>query len=59
MIHEFISTSAPIEHDPFFPDEIREEGEKFLEDNKLEYELLVYKDVPHGKPSCFVNPIRV
>lgn len=32
-----------------FPDEIREEGEKFLEDNKLEYELLVYKDVPHGK----------
>jgi len=41
-------TFACVENDPFFPDEIREEGEKFLEDNKLEYELLVYKDVPHG-----------
>ena len=37
-----------LENDPLFPDEIREEGIKFLQENNLEHELKVYKGVPHG-----------
>jgi len=38
-------TFACVENDPLFPDEIREEGIKFL---NTEHELKVYKGVPHG-----------
>jgi len=41
-------TLACVEHDPFFPDHVREEGQKFLAENKIEHELRLFKDVPHG-----------
>ena len=47
-----VETLNVIENDPLFPDEIREEGVKFLQENRptlnTEYELKVYKGVPHG-----------
>lgn len=38
-----------VENDPVFPDEIREAGQKALEENKVEHELKVYPGVPHGR----------
>lgn len=40
-----VETLNVVENDPLFPDEIREEGIKFL---NTEHELKVYKGVPHG-----------
>ncbi|KAF2753827.1 alpha/beta-hydrolase [Pseudovirgaria hyperparasitica] len=37
-----------IENDPLFPDEIRKEGVKTLETNKIEHEVKLYSGVPHG-----------
>ncbi|KAI9808711.1 MAG: hypothetical protein M1825_003863 [Sarcosagium campestre] len=39
---------ACVENDSLFPDEIREEGQKFLETNGIEHEVKVYTNVPHG-----------
>lgn len=36
------------ENDPLFPDEVREEGKKFLESNMIEHSIRVYSNVPHG-----------
>ncbi|KAF8542500.1 dienelactone hydrolase family-domain-containing protein [Trichophaea hybrida] len=41
-------TFACVENDPLFPDEIREEGLKLLQERNIEHELKVYKGVPHG-----------
>jgi hypothetical protein len=38
------------ENDPLFPDEVREEGLKLLQEKGIEHELKVYKGVPHGIP---------
>ena len=45
--------SAPIsmvcvENDPLFPEEILEFGKKTLQDRKIEHEIDVYSNVPHG-----------
>ena len=40
---------AALDNDPLFPNDIREEGKKSLEERKVEYELEIYQDVPHGK----------
>lgn len=37
-----------IENDNFFPDDIRNEGLKYLQDNNVEHEMHVYEGVPHG-----------
>ncbi|KAL7266788.1 hypothetical protein RUND412_010646 [Rhizina undulata] len=39
---------ACVENDPFFPDEVRDEGRRFLEDNNIEHEMNIYSGVPHG-----------
>ena len=51
----FSSTSwtaliGPSEDDQLFPDDVREEGRKNLEGNKIEHEIHVYSGVPHGNP---------
>ena len=50
---ELESIKAPlsfvcVENDNLFPDEIREAGKTYLEENKIEHELKVYPGVPHG-----------
>lgn len=37
-----------IENDSFFPDDIRNEGLKYLQANNIEHEMRVYEGVPHG-----------
>ncbi|KAL6714739.1 hypothetical protein ACLMJK_008164 [Lecanora helva] len=37
-----------VENDQLFPDEVRDQGKKFLEENKIEHEMRVYEGVPHG-----------
>ena len=37
-----------VENDTLFPDDVREAGKKALEEKKLEHEVTVYPDVPHG-----------
>ncbi|KAF3308301.1 hypothetical protein TWF173_001516 [Orbilia oligospora] len=37
-----------VEGDALFPDEIREDGRKYLQDKNLEHEMKVYGSVPHG-----------
>jgi dienelactone hydrolase len=39
---------ACVEHDSLFPDDVLDAGRKALERNKIEHEIQVYKDVPHG-----------
>lgn len=39
---------ACVENDNFFPDDLREEGQKFLQENNIEHEMRVYEGVPHG-----------
>ena len=41
----------------FFPDEVRDEGRKQLQDNNIDYELRVYPGVPHGM--CYPDGIGV
>ncbi|KAA8901952.1 Alpha/Beta hydrolase protein [Sphaerosporella brunnea] len=41
-------TFACVEGDPHFPDDFREEARQFFKEHKLEHEMRVYKDVPHG-----------
>ena len=36
------------ENDQLFPDHVRNEGQKYLEENKVEHEIQVYPGVPHG-----------
>jgi hypothetical protein len=38
-----------IENDQLFPEEILEEGRKYLEANNIEHEIRIYAGVPHGK----------
>ncbi|KAI1502782.1 dienelactone hydrolase [Biscogniauxia marginata] len=37
-----------VEHDPMFPDEVREVGENAMSKANLEHEVQVYPGVPHG-----------
>ncbi|KAI9888735.1 MAG: hypothetical protein M1814_006467 [Vezdaea aestivalis] len=37
-----------INDDQLFPDEVREEGVKFLKENKIPHEVEIYPNVPHG-----------
>ncbi len=37
------------ENDQVFPDDVREEGRKYLESKNIEHEIKVYSNVPHGK----------
>ena len=45
------------ENDQLFPDDIREEGKKSLEEKGIQHEVKVYPDVPHGMglSSCQVS----
>lgn len=38
-----------VEEDGLFPDETREAGKKYLEDNNIEHEMKVFSGVPHGE----------
>lgn len=38
-----------LENDQLFPDEVRISGKKSLEANKVDHEMKVYSDVPHGE----------
>jgi len=37
-----------VENDQLFPDHVRTEGQKILEENHVEHEIHVYPGVPHG-----------
>jgi hypothetical protein len=37
------------ENDQLFPEDILEEGRKYLEANNIEHEIRTYPGVPHGK----------
>ena len=37
------------EGDQLFPDETREQGRKYLEENNIEHEIKLFSDVPHGR----------
>jgi len=37
-----------VENDQLFPDHVRTEGQKILEENSVEHEIHVYPGVPHG-----------
>lgn len=39
------------ENDPYFPDDIREEGRKILEGKQADFQMEIFKGVPHGKLS--------
>ncbi|KAF8459379.1 Alpha/Beta hydrolase protein [Terfezia claveryi] len=39
---------ACVEGDPFFPDEVRDNGRRYLEDLKVPNEFKLYRGVPHG-----------
>lgn len=39
----------PLENDQLFPDEVRISGKKSLEASKVDHEMKVYSDVPHGE----------
>ncbi|KAI9707349.1 MAG: hypothetical protein M1836_000309 [Candelina mexicana] len=41
-------TMACVENDQLFPDDVREEGRKYLESKNIEHEINVYSNVPHG-----------
>lgn len=45
------------ESDQLFPEEILEEGRKYLEANNIEHEIRTYPGVPHGKPQCLTTAI--
>lgn len=36
------------ENDQLFPDDIREAGQRFLEENKIDHKFEIYSGVPHG-----------
>jgi hypothetical protein len=38
------------ENDQLFPEEILEEGRRYLQANNIEHEIRTYPAVPHGKP---------
>jgi hypothetical protein len=37
------------ENDQLFPEEILEEGRRYLQANNIEHEIRTYPGVPHGK----------
>ncbi|KAK5078688.1 hypothetical protein LTR64_002897 [Lithohypha guttulata] len=37
-----------VEDDPLFPEDVLDEGRKSLEEHKIDHQIEVYKDVPHG-----------
>jgi len=50
---DFEGTKAPlafsvVENDQLFPEEVREAGEKYLQENGVEHEFKTYSGVPHG-----------
>jgi Dienelactone hydrolase family len=50
-LNEFFLMSGA-ENDQLFPEEILEEGRKYLEANSVEHEIRMYAGVPHGKIQC-------
>jgi len=47
-----------VQNDPLFPDEVRRAGIESLEKNKVQHEVKVYPEVPHGtNPSSTLCPI--
>lgn len=42
-------TFAAVDMDPYCPDEVREEGRKRLEENKVDVEFRLFKGIPHGE----------
>ena len=46
------SLTTYIENDQLFPDDVREAGKKYLEENKVEHEIRVYSGMPHGTPTA-------
>lgn len=50
---DFEGTKAPlafilVDDDQLFPNDVREHGDKYLKENKVEYEFKTYSGVPHG-----------
>ena len=39
---------ACVENDQLFPDDVRTAGQSFLEEKKIEHEIKIYLDAPHG-----------
>ncbi|TGZ82660.1 alpha/beta-hydrolase [Ascodesmis nigricans] len=39
---------ACVENDPYFPDDIREQGRRIMDEKKADYQMEVFKGVPHG-----------
>ena len=39
---------ACVENDQLFPDDVRNAGQTYLEENKVKHEVMVYSGVPHG-----------
>lgn len=37
-----------VENDPLFPEDILEAGKKTLQDRKIEHEIEMFSNVPHG-----------
>jgi len=56
-LESYETKGAVIENDMFFPDEIRDEGRKQLQNNNVDHELRVYPGVPHGM--CYPGGIKV
>lgn len=48
-IHKSRTHLKSLENDQLFPDEVRISGKKSLEANKVDHEMKVYSDVPHGE----------
>ena len=40
------------ENDQLFPEEILEEGRRYLQANNIDHEIRTYPGVPHGKSQC-------
>ena len=47
------------ENDQLFPEEILEEGRRYLQANNIEHEIRAYPGVPHGKPQRLNIPCHV
>ncbi|KAI9683655.1 MAG: hypothetical protein M1829_004960 [Trizodia sp. TS-e1964] len=43
------TTMVCIENDQLFPDDMRNDGQKYLLENGVEHEIRLYSNVPHGK----------
>ena len=53
------SLTTSTENDQVFPEEILEEGRKYLEANSIEHEIRTYAGVPHGKSQPWTMAMEV